>query len=97
LLYVFAILATAIRLGRYLAMIINYVEGNQVHTELQMMVDLGVSSLLVVVGLCLTIIMLKLYTYLQCWSIFLHSRVPERRGAHHNQLHEVRKLQHEQF
>ena len=53
-------------------MIINFIGGKQVHTELQMMLDLGVSTLLVVVGLCLTLIMLKLYTYLQCWSIYLH-------------------------
>lgn len=35
------------------------------------MVDLFVSCVLVAVGLCLTLIMFKLYTYLQCWTIQL--------------------------
>ena len=38
------------------------------------MVDLFVSCLLVAAGLCLTLIMFKLYTYLQCWSIYLYQQ-----------------------
>lgn len=33
------------------------------------MVDLIVSSLMVAIGLCLTLILLKLYTFLNCWTI----------------------------
>ena len=93
LLYVFAILATGTRLGRYAAMIINMILGRPVHTELSLLVDMGVSSLLVALGLCLALIMLKLYTYLQCWSIYLHHQ----RDAVYNrgdQLYETRLLQH---
>lgn len=64
LLYVFAIIAAATRLGTYVAMIVNYIREKEVHTVLFMQIDLGVSSLLIAVGLCVSLIMLKLYTYL---------------------------------
>ena len=60
------------RLGTYVAMIVNYVRHIEVHTVLFMQIDLAVSSLLVAVGLCVALIMLKLYTYLQCWSLYVH-------------------------
>ena len=72
LLYIFAIFASVTRLGRYSAMIIRTIQGSIVHTQMSVMVDLGISSLLMAAGLCLTLIMFKLYTYLNCWSIFLH-------------------------
>ena len=74
LLYVFAILAAAGRLGRYSAMIYNMIRGTEVHTQLSLMVDHFISCLLVATGLCLSLIMFKLYTYLQCWSIYLHQQ-----------------------
>lgn len=33
------------------------------------MADVVVSCLLIAVGLCLSLIMFKLYTYLHCWSV----------------------------
>ena len=62
LLYVFAILAAFTRLCTYLYMIINYIRGNEVHTVLFMQIDLVVSSVIIAVGLCLSLITLKLYT-----------------------------------
>ena len=52
-------------------MLVNFALGNTVHTQLSLMVDLFVSSILVAVGLCLTMIMFSLYTYLHCWTIQL--------------------------
>ena len=62
--YVFAILAAAGRLGRYVAMIVNMLLGNPITSTLSLMTDQVVSALLVAVGLCLSIIMLNLYTYI---------------------------------
>ena len=52
-------------------MIINYIRGNEVHTVLFMQIDLAVSSVIIAVGLCLSLITLKLYTIMQCWSLRL--------------------------
>jgi hypothetical protein len=74
LLYVFAIFATATRCGKYLAMIYNLIRGDPIYTQLSLIIDLVISSLLVAVGLCLTLIMFGLYTYLQYWSIQLNEQ-----------------------
>ncbi len=47
------------------------------------MADLFISVLFVGAGLCLTLIMFKLYTYLHCWSIYLHE---QRRVFNNNEL-----------
>lgn len=55
-------------------MIYYMVVGHEIHTQLSLMVDLAISCLIVASGLCLSLIMFKLYTYLQCWSIYLHQQ-----------------------
>ena len=55
------------------------------------MVDLVVSCLLGACGLCLILIMFKLYTYLQCWAIFLHQQRQSYNNM--NRLRETRELQ----
>ena len=55
-------------------MIYNMIVGNELHSQLSLMVDLFISCLLAAAGLCLCLIMFKLYTYLQCWSIYLHQQ-----------------------
>ena len=71
LLYVLAILAAGTRCGRYAAMIVNNALGNTVHTQLSLMVDLLVSCLMIAIGLCLTLILLKLYSCLLSWTVQL--------------------------
>ena len=73
LFYVFIVLAAASRLGTYGAMIYNLIAGEEMHTQLSVMADLVISSLQVAAGMCMALIMFKLYTYLQCWSIFLYN------------------------
>ena len=91
LLYILAIVAAAGRLGRYIAMIVNMVQGEELHTQLSLMADLFISCLFVGAGMCLTLIMFKLYTYLHCWSIYLHE---QRRTFDNNQLlHRTRLMQ----
>ena len=91
LLYAFAIVASAIRLGTYATMIVNYITDQEVHTMLFMQIDLGVSSLLIAVGLCVCLIMLKLYTYLHCWSIYVHQSTAATTSRTNDALYEVRK------
>ena len=55
------------------------------------MVDLVVSCLLGACGLCLILIMFKLYTYLQCWAIFLHQQRQSYNNM--NRLRETRERQ----
>lgn len=74
LLYILAIMAAAGRLGRYIAMIVSMIQGAELHTQLSLMADMFISCLFVGAGMCLTLIMFKLYTYLHCWSIYLHEQ-----------------------
>ena len=68
------IVAAAGRFGRYVAMMVRMIKGDDLHTQLSLMADMFISCLFVGAGMCLTLIMFKLYTYLHCWSIYLHQQ-----------------------
>ena len=57
------------------------------------MVDLFISCLLIAAGLSLTLIMFKLYTYLQCWSIQLHQQRQNNTNSAAERLAETRRRQ----
>ena len=96
LLYALAIGASSIRLGTYATMIVQHARNQEVHTMLFQQIDLGVSSLLVAVGLCVCLIMLKLYTYLNCWSIYVNQSTGDLYNRSNDALNEVRKAQEAQ-
>jgi len=73
LFYLFAILACGARLGRYIAMIYDYSEGNAIFTLIAILVDLMVQCCIAIAGFCLVTSMFELYTNVNLILIELES------------------------